>query len=1108
MKLMKQKKFLLGIIVALLILCCGMNFSNSIPAKVKAVEPAVGLKFSLVNNSAEYSVSAADKTITEAIIPATYNGLPVTEIAANGFAACTKLKTVVLSPNIRRVGMSAFMNCSVLETVNMTAVKEIAQNAFAMCPNLDKLILPASLENVGATILRNNPNTVTVRADEETVATWSSTWKTSFAGTFNYSPTDIVYDDVIENGELKGYSIILWQGLNDGNASIIIPTQRNELPVLNIAPYAFAFSDIASLTVPLSSHNINIQSGAFYFMKADFVILNNSVTFIDEDVTWRDVKHSDDVGISANVFAFSDIPTVILPDTMTNIGAYMFQASTVSHINSVSSYIEDKCILPQNIIRIGEQSFADCTSIEHIFISENIESMGENAFDGWPNGNIAEFNLTHEPEAWQSLNWCDNKENVVRWQSLKITFNANRADAMPVQFIREISYNETLTDIVNMVVPTSEQYEFDGWFFDSACTIPVYSPYQFQQNTTLYANWTEKPVSVTFAENECVTFNILSQPPSTLIDGKYYIAYGGALSFTVTVDADYDVSTLILKVGNTIIEPEYGVYILTNITGNITVEVSSISRIPYTITYNANSGSGSMTSSQHNYGVSSNLSPNTFTKSGYTFAGWDTNPSATTVVYLNEASVSDLGSTTLYAVWSYKITYNANSGSGSMSASTFIYGVPSTLTTNNYTKNYYNFYGWNTNTSMTGTSYSNGQSVSNLGNTTLYAVWSYTISYKANGGSGSMTSTTHFYNVAFSLKSCSFYRSNYDFDGWSLTSSGSVWYYDEEYVVNVADTAKTASVSLHAKWSLIIVTYQVEYHLYGGTNHPDNPSTYNSNQSITLKPPKKDGSDFEGWYKEVGFLNKITVLSGGITQVYSKWTPRKYLVDYKANNYVTYPSSPTLIYGGETLTFYVNVNAAYNKSTPTIYVNDQLVQPAATPGLMAIHPSYTSYTYIVTNVTSNLTITAGELPVNNYSLYFMTNAYAMYIPSSAATIRLDDDYSIYIPSLGQTAYGSLYTSLRHGGTFTLRGYYLRGSLPAGAQLKMSINGSVQDITYSFTPSRDTEVSFVLYYPSIGYSIDYFDYLSSLPEEDTNTIMLIIPDGDSYQIIYLNSEEEH
>ena len=61
-----------------------------------------------------------------------------------------------------------------------------------------------------------------------------------------------------------------------------------------------------------------------------------------------------------------------------------------------------------------------------------------------------------------------------------------------------------------------------------------------------------------------------------------------------------------------------------------------------------------------------------------------------------------------------------------MSNQTFTYGTAQNLTSSTFTKTGYAFKGWNTKADGTGTSYSNGQSVSNLtttngGTVTLYA---------------------------------------------------------------------------------------------------------------------------------------------------------------------------------------------------------------------------------------------------------------------------------------------------------------------------------------------------------------------------------------------------
>lgn len=78
----------------------------------------------------------------------------------------------------------------------------------------------------------------------------------------------------------------------------------------------------------------------------------------------------------------------------------------------------------------------------------------------------------------------------------------------------------------------------------------------------------------------------------------------------------------------------------------------------YKVTYNANGGSlGSVPSSQtKTYGVNLTLSTATPTRTNYTFKGWGTSSSATTVSYAKGATYTSNASITLYAIWELSYT--------------------------------------------------------------------------------------------------------------------------------------------------------------------------------------------------------------------------------------------------------------------------------------------------------------------------------------------------------------------------------------------------------------------------------------------------------------------
>lgn len=150
---------------------------------------------------------------------------------------------------------------------------------------------------------------------------------------------------------------------------------------------------------------------------------------------------------------------------------------------------------------------------------------------------------------------------------------------------------------------------------------------------------------------------------------------------------------------------------------------------------------------------------------------------------------------------SYKITYNANGGSGAPSSQTKWYGTNVTLSTSKPTRTGHSFSKWNTTSAGNGTSYNSGATYTTNAALSLYAIWNkntYTVSYNANGGSGVPSAQTKIYGTNLTLSSTIPTRTGYKFKGWATSSSGSVAY------AAGATYKSNASVMLYAVWE---VTY-------------------------------------------------------------------------------------------------------------------------------------------------------------------------------------------------------------------------------------------------------------------------------------------------------------
>lgn len=159
------------------------------------------------------------------------------------------------------------------------------------------------------------------------------------------------------------------------------------------------------------------------------------------------------------------------------------------------------------------------------------------------------------------------------------------------------------------------------------------------------------------------------------------------------------------------------------------------------------------------------------------------------------------GSISVSAKASYKITYNANGGSGAPSQQTKWHGTNITLSSTKPTRTGHTFKGWATSASGS-IAYASGASYTANAAVTLYAVWqavTYNVTYNANGGSGAPGQQTKTYGDTLKLSTTKPTRTNYNFKGWAKTATGAVAY------TAGANYTANAAITLYAVWELAYV---------------------------------------------------------------------------------------------------------------------------------------------------------------------------------------------------------------------------------------------------------------------------------------------------------------
>ena len=413
------------------------------------------------------------------------------------------------------------------------------------------------------------------------------------------------------------------------------------------------------------------------------------------------------------------------------------------------------------------------------------------------------------------------------------TFDANGGSGAPAAVTSDSSGNAFLPT----KTPSWSGHTFLGWNSSETWSYDVtILPGMYRHSTsdtTLYAIWHDDSKTNTLSYNSGVTDGSVSNMPvsQTSKTGIYTVS-----------------KTIPTRIGYTFIGwGRSASYVFRNVyagetlrcRGNMTLYALWVanSATKYTLTFNANGGEGVPQSITFPADKQVYFNPTIPTRTGYRFLGWAKSSSATAPDYYVNWSYNVANeSKTLYAVWeTYTITFNANGGSGG----------PGTMTTGNTfkvptttpTKSGYEFVGWTKTKDDPSILWDPGDTKYIYSDTTLYAYWkkTYTLTYKANGGSGAPANQTGYHIVIPDTKPT---KSGYTFYEWNSKSDGTGTGFQPGDSVNL-----NGNGTLYAIWKQYTLTYDGN-----ATDATGVPAAVKGGEvTITTAVPTRSGYTFLGW---------------------------------------------------------------------------------------------------------------------------------------------------------------------------------------------------------------------------------------------------------------------
>ncbi len=346
------------------------------------------LKFTLINNKTEYTVSECDKSAVSVVIPSEYEGLPVTKISAwsfshnksiesvvipssvkaidgSSFSNCESLKYLEIPNSVEAIGVSAFHGCISLETVKIGAgVNEIGYDAFYYCKGIKEFIVDE------ANIKYTDVDGCLYSKDEKTIIQYT-------AG------KEAEYYELPHSVEEIGTHAFSYCNLK----KVIMNDTVKEIKV-----EAFAHSNITEAEIPKSV--TKIYGGAFYrCMELTKVKISEGVTEIGNSAFFmcyalEEIEIPYGVTkIGSTAFeSCKNLKKVILPSTVTEIEKYTFRLAPVEYVEAPCIAIEAfwdehlKHIKINGGVEIPQRAFKEAPVLETVELCDSVKTVGYQAF--------------------------------------------------------------------------------------------------------------------------------------------------------------------------------------------------------------------------------------------------------------------------------------------------------------------------------------------------------------------------------------------------------------------------------------------------------------------------------------------------------------------------------------------------------------------------------------------------------------------------------------------------------------------------------------------------------------------------------------------------------
>ncbi len=468
-------------------------------------------------------------------IPEKIEGNTVIGLYSECFATAENLRKVIIPKTVDAIYTDTFLNCSTLGTIEVSSSNTTYSSYNGTLYSKDYVYFVCCPEGKkGDVVLRNG----TVYICDYSFFNASKVTSIHIPA----SVIDVGDKALYDTSSLSNISVdssnryFTFSGgiLYNRNKTEIIKCVDTRISCVNIPSTVKTIRDHAFFNCKKLLGPLNLPSGLTSIGERAFfncnsltgdVVLPSSLTTIG-NAAFYGCKSIERLSISSGIEEIPDdcfclcesLKDIVIPNGIKKIGERAFfecrGAQSLTIGNSVTNIgnwafgyltsLKGDLIIPDSVIKIGDASFDMCTSLDgYIILGSKVSEIGASVFYASSNAKgiifrgpvpaVNQYAFVEPNVPYYHLEGKVGFEDVLKDKAVYTYVEQPRVSFMingeKHKEISQSKYGLTVSEFMNPVI---ENYNFDGWYYDSSFTRPYSFSDVIMNNTTIYAKTSVK----------------------------------------------------------------------------------------------------------------------------------------------------------------------------------------------------------------------------------------------------------------------------------------------------------------------------------------------------------------------------------------------------------------------------------------------------------------------------------------------------------------------------------------------------------------------------------------------------------------------------------------